>query len=100
MFDVSLGPDNSAAILREMERNLERAETESASRCAETARRTVRRRSGRTAASIEAHPDGSVTAGEASVFLERGTVRMPAFPFLGPAFDREVEPTVERMREI
>lgn len=100
MIEVLTGQDNSAAILRDLQAGIEKAQRQSAERCAETARSTVRRRSGATAASIKARDDGSVTSGGASLFLERGTHNMPAFPFLGPAFEREVDGFVERLREV
>jgi hypothetical protein len=53
-------------------------------RIAEEARSRVRVDTGATQASIEVQGD-TVQAGEAALFLEYGTVNMPAYPFLGPA---------------
>ena len=53
---------------------------------------------GETEASIHTEQTGNhevaVVAGGASIFLEWGTVKMPPFPFLAPAFDA-VEPSIE-----
>lgn len=53
-------------------------------RIAEEARSRVRVKSGDTKGSIEVVDDG-VQAGFAALFLEYGTVNMPAYPFLGPS---------------
>lgn len=55
---------------------------------AERARELVRVDTGETQASITTSVDGepdAVGAGGAALFLEYGTVNMPAYPFLGPA---------------
>jgi HK97 gp10 family phage protein len=55
-------------------------------------------RTGETEASIHMEKTGdhefAVVAGGASIFLEWGTVNMPPFPFLQPAFDA-TEPSIE-----
>ncbi len=55
-------------------------------RIAEEARLRVRVDSGATQESIQVLDD-TVDAGEAALFLEYGTVKMAAYPFLGPAAD-------------
>jgi HK97 gp10 family phage protein len=99
MIEVVSGQDNSSTIVAEMKGSLERALAESAQAVADTAKQTVHRRSGETAASVQAHEDGSVTVDGAALFLEFGTVHMPGFPFLGPAFDQEEEHFVEKCKE-
>jgi hypothetical protein len=50
------------------------------------ARELVRVRTGATKDSIQVNEgEDGVEAGEAALFLEYGTVKMPAYPFLGPA---------------
>lgn len=55
-------------------------------RIAEEARRRVRVKTGETRDSIEVTDEG-VEVGGAAPFLEYGTRKMPAYPFLGPAVE-------------
>ena len=79
--------------LRYSRRHLQRAVEAVRDRTAELARQKVPVRTGRTRASIYEHRiiwigsecGTSVEAGVAAIFLEFGTVKMSARPFLGPA---------------
>lgn len=63
------------------------ARNEAANRIAEIARDTVRVDTGETRDSIVVN-EGSVSVGGAGLFLEFGTIKMPAYPFLGPAAEQ------------
>lgn len=58
------------------------------------AREIVEVRTGQTRATIHVE-DGNVIAGGAAIFLELGTSKMPAEPFLGPAFEQKQDQVVD-----
>jgi len=89
LAEVILGADFSKEILDDIERGVQRAAQGSAEAVADDVRANVKRRTGATAASVEAHEDGSVSVGGAIGFLEFGTVKMPASPTVVPAFEKE-----------
>lgn len=76
-------------------------------RIATTARATVRSRSyetGELYSSISTENDGlsvEVTAGtDHAEYLEEGTSRMAAEPFMGPAFDRHIGTTIDELADV
>jgi HK97 gp10 family phage protein len=72
------------------------------------ARLRVRKKSGKTAKSIRVKNQGlkfedltfSVIASRAAVFLERGTSKNPAYPFLRPAMENKATEAVNVMRDV
>jgi HK97 gp10 family phage protein len=60
-----------------------------AARIAAKAQANVEVRTGHTRSTIVVTPEGNVSAGGAAIYLERGTSKMPAEPFLGPAAESE-----------
>jgi hypothetical protein len=104
-IDVVTTIDNSQAILEEMTAGIRTREKSSAERAADIARRVVRRRTGNLASTIEAHEDGSVTAGGdrapyAGMVHDGSARNHPANPFMTQAFEGERDHFEESMKEI
>lgn len=109
-IDTSEVHDLAADIIRKsttVELDTEAEVARGGARMAVTARATVRSRSYETGdlySSITTEIDGlsvEVRAGtDHAIFLEEGTSRMAAEPFMGPAFDQHIGPTIDELADV